>query len=387
MVSPFGNAQSSSIFSNQPRNQNQPTSIFGNPAQPAQAQQGSIFGAPNNNTGNVTSAFGSTNPTTSATGSSIFGSSTGQQSSSIFNSNPNQQQGNTSIFGASAAPAQQNSIFGQSNNQPSSSIFGSSLNAQPSVNPVFANNNNNLFKGNNFPQNPSNFQSQTITSTKPILTLQSSNSLRYSKIDQLTEATKEMAKRIQLDLQNNTLHINYAENLIKKLEQNFAVVKSEGINVVKFSKVINTKNTKIKLILNNIKSEMKKLNDSLEKEKSNYRVLELNNEMNIPIPNDFLLYFTSELEERMRSYSAQIEDIQTLINLYYSEENGSFSVNSDMVEELIVELYKCIKILLNDEAMLNDYVSNVKASFAELLKSHGFNEYQIKAKFESYLDE
>lgn len=306
---------------------------------------------------------------------------------SIFNQPTNQQQ---------QPQQQQNNLFSNlnTNQQNSTGLFSNTGNQQNT-------NNTSLFGQNQQQSNPNplNFsfgpqqnqpqlQSQPIiTSTKPILTLQSSNSLRYSKIENFNDDIKKMAQKIQLDLINNSMHINYAENLIKRLEENFTVVKNEGINVVKFSKVINTKNTKIKLLLNNIKNEMKKLNESLEKEKSNYRILELGSDMNITIPNDFLLYFTQELEERMMSYSSQIEDIQTLINLYYSEENGSFSVNSDMVEELIIELYKCIKILLSDEAILNDYVNSVKSSFSELLKNYGFSDYQIKARFDSYLDE
>lgn len=263
-------------------------------------------------------------------------------------------------------------IFNQNNNN--QNVFGQQQQQQN----VFNTNQNANVNNNQYPSQP------VITSTKPILTLQSTNSLRYVKIENMSEDVKKIAQKIQMDLLNNEMHITFAEKLIQKLEENFNSVKKEGINLVKYGKVVNTKHNKIKYTINNIKSEIQKISSSLEKEKNNFRVLELGSDMNITIPNDFLLYFTNELEERMMSYASQIEDIQTLINLYYSEENGNFTMNSDMVEELIIELYKCIKILLNDEAVLNEYVNSVKNGFIDMLKNYGFNEYQIKARFEGY---
>lgn len=228
-----------------------------------------------------------------------------------------------------------------------------------------------------------------IGSTKPILTLQPSNNLRFIKLENenFNSQIRKMAEQIQLGLINNSTHIHHAENIIKHLQTNFELVKNEGNNLFKFSKVVDNKNKKILFLLNNIKNELRKLNESLEKEKNNYRILQLGNDLNITIPNDFLFLFAKELEERMISYSSQIEDIQTLINLYYSEENGSFNFNSDMVEVLITELYKCIKILLSDEATLNDAVNLLKSNFSELLKNYGMNEYQIKTRYDNYLED
>ena len=132
---------------------------------------------------------------------------------------------------------------------------------------------------------------------------------------------------------------------------------------------------------------MKKLESSLDKQKNNFRIIEQQEDINLIIPDDFLLDLIEELEQRMISYSSQIEDIQTLVNLYYSEENGNFNVNSDMIEELIVELYQCIKMLLNDEAAINDYVNTVKDNYIDYLRNNGFNDYAIKSKFDSYLND
>ena len=326
------------------------TSLFGQPQTTNQTNTGSLFGnQPQQNTSTGTSLF---NNTTQNNTGGLFGNTT--------------QQNSTSLFGGTTQTTTGTSLF---NNQAQNSNQNNGLNVT-------------------FSANGSMIQSQPIiTSQKPLIALQTSNSMRYSKIESFNEEIKKAAQKIQIDLTNNSMHINYAEKLIKKLEENFNIVKTEGIKVVKYSKVVNTKNTKIKVIIDNLKNEIKHLNDSLEKEKNNYRILESGSDLNITIPNNFLLTFTQELEDRMISYSTQIEDIQTLINLYYSEENGNFTINSDLVEELIIELYKCIKILLNDEAVLNDYVTSIQRHFIDLLRSYGFNDYQIKGRFDSYLEE
>lgn len=326
------------------------TSLFGQPQTTNQTNTGSLFGnQPQQNTSTGTSLF---NNTTQNNTGGLFGNTT--------------QQNSTSLFGGATQTTTGTSLF---NNQTQNSNQNNGLNVTFSAN------------------GPMIHSQPIIISQKPLIALQTSNSMRYSKIESFNEEIKKAAQKIQIDLTNNSMHLNYAEKLIKKLEENFNIVKTEGIKVVKYSKVVNTKNTKIKVIIDNLKNEIKHLNDSLEKEKNNYRILESGSDLNITIPNNFLLTFTQELEDRMISYSTQIEDIQTLINLYYSEENGNFTINSDIVEELIIELYKCIKILLNDEAVLNDYVTSIQRHFIELLRSYGFNDYQIKGRFDSYLEE
>ena len=354
MSSLFNNANTTtvttnttSIFGNQNQNQNPTTSLFGN-----NNNTTSLFG--NNN--NTTSLFGNNNNTTS-----LFGNNT--NTSSLFGNNNMNNKNNNSML-----------TFGNNSQIPNTNnigLFGT------------VNNNNNLLNNN-----LNNMRQQVImTSVKPVLTIPSSNNLRFAKLNTLDDFYKKITQKIQLDLINNSIQIQHAENIIKKLEENFKIVRNEGINAVKFSKVIDSKLSKIKLLLSNLHNEMKKLEFSLDKQKNNFRIIEQQEDINLTIPDDFLLDLIEELEQRMISYSSQIEDIQTLVNLYYSEENGNFNINSDMIEELIVELYQCIKMLLNDEAAINDYVNTVKDNYIDYLKSIGFNDYAIKSKFDSYLND
>ena len=356
----FGNTKpGTSLFGN-----NNQISLFGNNNQTN--NQISLFGN-NNQTNNQTPLFGNNNQTNNQT--PLFGNSNQLNNQSSLFGNNNQSNNQSSLFGNNNQTSNPNSVFSFRNNNNTNNIgtFG-------------INNNNNL--NNNFIQNQ-----VIMTSIKPVLTIQSSNSLRFKKLNTLSEIFKKVIEKIQLDLTNNSIQIQYADNIIKRLEENFQIVRNEGANAVKFSKVVDSKLSKVKILLNNLHNEMKKLEFSLEKQKNNFRIVEQQEDINLTIPDEFLLDLIEELEQRMISYSSQIEDIQTLVNLYYSEENGNFNVNSDMIEELIVELYQCIKMLLNDEAAINDYVNTVKESFIDYLKNLGLNDYEIKSKFDSYLEE
>ena len=352
------------------------------------ANTNSIFGNQNQTTNNTNTLFGNNNNTNTLFGNNnntniLFGNN--NNTNSLFGNNNN----TNSLFGNNNNT---NSLFGNNNNNKiNNSLFTFGNNSQiqnPNNIGLFGtiNNNNN---NNNLLNNNMNIMRQQVimTSVKPILTIPSSNNLRFVKLNTLDDNFKKITQKIQLDLINNSIQIQYAENIIKKLEENFQIVRNEGRNAVKFSKVIDSKLSKIKILLSNLHNEMKKLEFSLDKQKNNFRIIEQQEDINLIIPDDFLLDLIEELEQRMISYSSQIEDIQTLVNLYYSEENGNFNVNSDMIEELIVELYQCIKMLLNDEAAINDYVNTVKDNYVDYLKSIGFNDYAIKSKFDSYLND
>ena len=351
------NPNTTSIFGNQNQNQNQnnTNSLFGN-----NNNTNILFG--NNN--NTNTLFGNNNPT-----NTLF--SNNNNTNSLFGNNNN----TNSLFGNNKNNITNNSLL----------TFGNNSQIQTNNIGLFgAVNNNNTLLNNNL----NNMRQQVImTSVKPVLTIPSSNNLRFAKLNTLDDNYKKITQKIQLDLINNSIQIQHAENIIKKLEENFKIVRNEGINAVKFSKVIDSKLSKIKLLLSNLHNEMKKLEFSLDKQKNNFRIIEQQEDINLIIPDDFLLDLIEELEQRMISYSSQIEDIQTLVNLYYSEENGNFNVNSDMIEELIVELYQCIKMLLNDEAAINDYVNTVKDNYIDYLRNNGFNDYAIKSKFDSYLND
>ena len=203
---------------------------------------------------------------------------------------------------------------------------------------------------------------------------------------------KQMAETIHKEFNKNEQYLTQSKNLLEKLNKNFSKLKEFCNSSLKMSKVIDDNQNKIKLIINNLEYENKKLNINIENEEKNLKILNENNDIDINIPNDYLLNFCKELEERIIIYTHQIEEISILINLYYNNinnENGNNDEdnnnNNNSIEELIYELYNCIKLLLTEEYKINMKVNILKEKFKNILQfNYGYNIDFIKNRFNSY---
>jgi hypothetical protein len=235
-----------------------------------------------------------------------------------------------------------------------------------------------MMMGNN------NYNPQQTTSQ---LTLLPTNFFKYEKVSSLNpELIKNGFGKIEQDLKTNEIMLEHAESLIKALQENYKVISSEGIKVVKFCKLINSKNTKIKFILENLKNEIDQQNLILEKEKKNYSILEHYKSMKISIPNDYFLTLLKEIEEKMLMQIQQISDIEALINLFYKKEYGTFKINSDLIEELIKEMYACLINLVGEAAAMSEWVIALKNNYVELMRyTYNWKDYEIENRFRNFV--
>ena len=194
-----------------------------------------------------------------------------------------------------------------------------------------------------------------------------------------------MAEIIHKEFNNNEQYLTQSKTLLEKLNKNFTKLKEFCNSSLKMSKVIDDNQNKIKLIINNLEYENKKLNINIENEEKNLKNLNENNDVDINIPNDYLLNFCKELEERIIIYTHQIEEISILINLYYNNINNENENENNSIEELIYELYNCIKLLLTEEYKINMKVNILKEKFKNILQfNYGYNIDFIKNRFNSY---
>lgn len=220
----------------------------------------------------------------------------------------------------------------------------------------------------------------------PVFTLLPTNYLKYEKISTLQDDIKRLIGKIELDLKNNEIYLDYADNMFKGLNENFKVISGEGVKVVKFCKLINSKNSKIKFILETLKNEIDHQSDLLKKERKNFHILEQHPTFKISIPSEYFFNLTKEIEEKMALQIQQISDLEALINLYYRKEYGSFKVNSDIVEELIRELYTCLISLVSEAARINEYVSALKINYIEMMKyNYGWKEMEIENRIRAHM--
>jgi len=220
----------------------------------------------------------------------------------------------------------------------------------------------------------------------PVFSLLPTNYLKYEKISTLHDDIKKLIGKIELDLKNNEIFLDYADNMYKGLNENFKIISGEGVKVVKFCKLINSKNSKIKFILDTLKIYVEQQSELLKKERKNFHIIEQHPTFKINIPSEYFFNLTKEIEEKMALQIQQISDLESLINLNYRKEYGSFKINSDIVEELIRELYNCLISLVSEAARVNEYVNALKINYMELMKyNYGWKELEIENRIRAHM--
>jgi hypothetical protein len=232
-----------------------------------------------------------------------------------------------------------------------------------------------------------NVQQSNNSTSPPIFSLLPTNFLKYEKVTSLPEDIKRLVSKIELDLKNNEIYLDYAETLLKGLNENFKIISNEGVKVVKFCKLINSKNSKIKFMLDTLKEDVDNQSEILKKERKHYHIIEHHPTMKITVPSEYFLSLTKEIEEKMMLQIQQISDLESLINLYYRKEYGSFKINSDIVEELIKELYSCLIGLVSEAAKISDYVTTLKHNYFEMMKyQYGWKETEIENRMRNAIE-
>jgi hypothetical protein len=285
------------------------------------------------------------------------------------------QQSSVGFFGSTkpntSFGGQQNIGYGLQNQSSSVSGFGQQPLSQQTQQPS---------------HNLNYINSQLNQNNPQVFSILPSNYLKYEKISSLQDDIKKLIGKIELDLKNNEIYQDYADKMFKGLNENFKIISSEGVKVVKFCKLINSKNSKIKFILETLKNEINQQTELLKRERKNFNILEQHPSFKITIPNEYFLKLTQEIEEKMSLQIQQISDLEALINLYYRKEYGSFKVNSDIVEELIKELYNCLIGLVSEAARINEYVSSLKMNYIELMKiNYGWTELEIENRIRAHM--
>lgn len=232
---------------------------------------------------------------------------------------------------------------------------------------------------------------QQRTQVTPTLTLPPTNYLKYEKVESLNDDIKNIIKQIEATFRKNEIYLEQSEGLIKDLYENYKLLSSDGVKVVKYCKLINSKKSKVDFILKNAKGEIEHQNDQVERTRKNFHILKEHPNMKIMVPSDYFIELMKEIEDKISLQILQISDLEALANLYYRKEYGSFKINSDLVEETIKSIYNCLLNLVSEAAKLNEYVAILKSNYVEMMKvCYGWKEYEVENRMRqmiSSLDE
>lgn len=337
-------------------------------------------GSLNTNTISNTPKFGSSN-TSGFFGGNTLGNLGGTNlnlgGTNITTTNTNTNQGG--LFASNTTSNLNTGLFGASQNKPSflpSTTLTSVSNPTNFLQTQNVNQNFNL----NQQQNQNINQNQQFQNTNPIFTIPANNYTKYEKVESVP-FINELLKQVETSLQNNDINLQISENLITYLYEIFKNVTEEGQKLVKYCKLINSKKSKINFITTNLKNEVAKQSDMLEKEKRNYHILISHQSMKIASPSDYFVTLTQELEEKINSQIRTISDIEALVNLHYGKEYGNFNASSDLVEETVRNLYLILIDIVAECAKINEYVADLRSNYADFLKTgYGFKDYEIEGR-------
>jgi RNAse (barnase) inhibitor barstar len=332
--------------------------IFGN-------KTGGLFGN-NNPSGNTGGGlFGNNNPSGN-TGGGLFGNNnpSGNTGGGLFgNNNPS---GNTG-----------GGLFG--NNNPSGNTGGGLFgNNNPS-----GNNNQTGFFNNN-QQNNNNINNQIYqqpnyyTSVNPIIELNKKSSIRNLQLNKLPDVFHKEVLKIKLELKRQEIKLDelqrYSQRLVELIEQSDKSVEKMG----EFNDFINKKLNKYESIVNQINENYKTISESFEQEQKNINLMEQDLGLKIEIPSKFLINYSQNLYNKTIVFNQKLNDISTLIKVYYSQSHDNMTFDTDIIESTLAEFIKVVRNLLESNERQEKMINDMYHIILEFARNNGENPETVK---------
>jgi hypothetical protein len=343
----FGTKPTGNLFGANTQNQNQGGGLFGNNNQ-NQNQGGGLFGNNNQNQGG--GLFGNNNQNQ---GGGLFGNNNNQGGGLFGNNNQNQNQGG--------------GLFGN-NNQNNNNIFNGGFN----------NNNNNII--NNAPLQQQNF----YTSVTPVIALNKGNSIKNMQLSKLPDEFQKAVLTLKLNLKNQEIKLDelqkYSQRIIELIDQSNKSVEKMG----EFNDFINKKLTQYDSIVNQINENFKFISEAFDQEQKNINLMEQDLGFKIDIPSKFLITYSQNLYNKTITFSQKLNDIITLIKVYYSQANDNINFDGDIMESTIAEFIKIVKSLLEENERQEKMINEMYHIIFEFARSYGENPETVRNNIIQY---
>ena len=343
----FGTKPTGNLFGANTQNQNQGGGLFGNNNQ-NQNQGGGLFGNNNQNQGG--GLFGNNNQNQ---GGGLFGNNNNQGGGLFGNNNQNQNQGG--------------GLFGN-NNQNYNNIFNGGFN----------NNNNNII--NNAPLQQQNF----YTSVTPVIALNKGNSIKNMQLSKLPDEFQKAVLTLKLNLKNQEIKLDelqkYSQRIIELIDQSNKSVEKMG----EFNDFINKKLTQYDSIVNQINENFKFISEAFDQEQKNINLMEQDLGFKIDIPSKFLITYSQNLYNKTITFNQKLNDIITLIKVYYSQANDNINFDSGIMESTIAEFIKIVKSLLEENERQEKMINEMYHIIFEFARSYGENPETVRNNIIQY---
>ena len=413
-MSLFGNNQKSQgggLFGNQTSQQNQGGGLFGNQSsQPNQGgglfgnqssqpnQGGGLFGNQISQPNQGGGLFGNQSSQPNQ-GGGLFGNSSSQpnQGSGLFGKNQQSQNQGGGLFSNINQQNQSSGLFGNNQNNNGGGLFGNNQNNNGGG--LFGNNNNNQGGpfGNNNNNNPFNLnnnngaqqiqENQFFTTITPVIALSPNNEIRNIQLYKLPEDFQNAVLTLKLNLKNQELKLEelqiYSQRLINFIDQNSKSVEK----LSEFNNFINQKLNKYDELINQVKENYDNITQSFEEEQKNIKLMEQDAGYKIDIPSKFLINYSQNLLNRTELFQQRLNDIITLIKVYYSQNNNDFYFDNDIIESTIGEYIKIVKNLLEGNARQEKMINEMIQIMLKTSNDYGYSPNEVYNNIIQYANE
>ena len=332
--------------------------LFGN-----NQNQGGLFGN-NQNTPNQGGLFGNNQNTPNQGG--LFGNNQNNQNQGgLFGNNPNNQN--------------QGGLFGN-NNQNQGGLFGNNNQNNQNQGGLFNglnNNNNNMF-------NASIQETRFFTTVEPVIALNKNNSIRNIPLSKLPDDYQKAVLTMKLNLKNQEIKLDelqrYSQRIIELIDQGNKSVEKMG----EFNGFINKKLNQYESIVNQINDNFKFISEAFDQEQKNINLMEQDLGFKIDIPSKFLITYSQNLYNKTITFNQKLNDIITLIKVYYSQANDNINFDSGIMESTIAEFIKIVKSLLEENERQEKMINEMYHIILEFARNYGENPDTVRNNIIQY---
>ena len=317
----------------------------------------------------------------------LFGNNQAQNQGGLFGNNQNNQnQGG--LFGNNNQ--NQGGLFGN-NNQNQGGLFGNNNQNQGGL---FGNNNQNnqnqggLFNGlnnnNNNMFNASIQETRFFTTVEPVIALNKNNSIRNIPLSKLPDDYQKAVLTMKLNLKNQEIKLDelqrYSQRIIELIDQGNKSVEKMG----EFNGFINKKLNQYESIVNQINDNFKFISEAFDQEQKNINLMEQDLGYKIDIPSKFLITYSQNLYNKTITFNQKLNDIITLIKVYYSQANDNINFDSGIMESTIAEFIKIVKSLLEENERQEKMINEMYHIILEFARNYGENPDTVRNNIIQY---
>jgi len=360
------------LFGNQPNNQggglfsnNQGGSLFSNNQQ--NNKGGNLFS--NNQQNNQGGNLFSNNQPNNQGGGLFSNNQPNNQGGGFFNNQQNNQN-NGGLFGTNNTQNNQNNttnLFNFNNNK-TNNIFNNNLN----------NNNMNMYTS----QSPNLF-----TTVTPVIALNQNNNMRNVQLNKLPEEYQKAVLSLKMNLKNQEIKLDelqrYSQRIIDLIDQSNKSVEKLG----EYNNFINKKLNKYDLILNQINENFEFLNESFNQEQKNINLMEQDSGFKIDIPSKYLITYSQNLYNKSIEFNQKLNDIITLIRVYYSQNNDNNNFDGGIIESTLAEFIKIVRNLLEGNERQEKMINEMYHIIFEFARKYGENPETVRNNIIQYMNE